>query len=141
MVKDCDYGDQSDNQVRDQVVQRCKSHALRRKLLEKGENLTLALFRTTAATHEAVQSQLTRMEGGEHTMNLIRDSSREVQQRKEKEPSKGYRCGTVGHFGRDPNCPARGKVCKKYGGTNHFPSILKRSHRNLPSPVKSKEEI
>ena len=44
VVKDCDCGDQSDHQIRDQVVQRCKSHALRRKLLEKGENLTLALL-------------------------------------------------------------------------------------------------
>ena len=35
MAKDCDYGDQSDDQIRDQVVQR--SLELRRKLLEKGE--------------------------------------------------------------------------------------------------------
>ena len=40
VVKDCDYGDQAENQIRDQVVQRCKSHALRKKLLEKGEKLT-----------------------------------------------------------------------------------------------------
>ena len=66
VVKDCDYGDQSDNQIRDQVFQRCKSHALKRKLLEKGENLTLALLLTTAATYEAVQSQLASMEGGQH---------------------------------------------------------------------------
>ena len=30
VVKDCDYGDQSDNQTRDQVVRRCTSHELRR---------------------------------------------------------------------------------------------------------------
>ena len=34
VVKDCDYGDQAENQIRDQVVQRCKSHELRKKLLE-----------------------------------------------------------------------------------------------------------
>ena len=28
VVKACDYGDQSDNQIRDQVVHRCKSHEL-----------------------------------------------------------------------------------------------------------------
>ena len=53
VVKACDYGDQSDNQIRDQVVQRCKSHELRRKLLEKDEYLTLAVLLTTAATLEA----------------------------------------------------------------------------------------
>ena len=57
-VKDCDNCDQSDNQIRDQVVQRRTAHALKRKLLEKGENLTLALLLTTGATYEAVQSQL-----------------------------------------------------------------------------------
>ena len=100
VVKVCDYGDQSHNQIRDQVVQRCKSHALRRKLLEKRENLTLALLLTTAAAYEAVQSQLANIECGQHTVNLIRDSRREAQQRKGKEPSKEskeacYRCGNV----------------------------------------------
>ena len=66
IVKDRDYGDQSDNQIRDQVVQQCKSHALRQKLLGKGENLTLALLLKTAATYETVQSQLASMESG-HT--------------------------------------------------------------------------
>ena len=36
VVKDCDYGEQFDNQIRDQVVQRSKSHELQRNLLEKG---------------------------------------------------------------------------------------------------------
>ena len=81
VVKDCDYGDQSDNQIRDQVVQRCKSHALRRKLLEKGENLTLAFLLKTAATYETVQSQLASMESGQHTVNLIRDSRREKERK------------------------------------------------------------
>ena len=91
VVKDCDYGDQSGNLIRDQGVQRSKSLALRRKLLEKGENLTLALLLTTVATYEAVQSQLESMEDGQHTVNLIRDSRREAQQRKGKEPGKGLK--------------------------------------------------
>ena len=112
MVRDCDYGDQSDNQTRDQVVLWCKSHAFLQNVLEKGESLTLALLLTTAATQEVVQSQLASMEGGKHTVNLIRDSRRDAQQWKGKEPSKetkeeSYRCGTMGHFGHDPNCPAR----------------------------------
>ena len=139
VVKDCDYGDQSDNQIRDQVVQRCKSHELRRKLLEKGEKLTLALLLTTAATHEAVQSQLQSMEGGKHTVNSIRDSRRDTQERKGKESTKGlkqacYRCGTVGHFGRDPNCPARGKTCKKCGGADHFAQQCKTKSSKLAKP-------
>ena len=110
---------------RDQVVQRCKSHELRCKLLEKGENLTLALLLITAATHEAVQCQLESMEGGKHIVNTIRDSRREAQQQKGKESTKGsklacYRYGTVGNFGRDPKSPARRKTCKKCGGADHL---------------------
>ena len=83
MVKDCDHGDQADNQIRDQVVQRCKSHELRKKLQERGENLTLELLLSTSANHERVQSQLENMEGKKDT-NFVRDK----QEDKGKEPAK-----------------------------------------------------
>ena len=90
MVKDCDYGDQADNQIRDQVVQRCKSHELRKKLQERGENFTLELLLLTSANHERVQSQLENMEGKKDT-NFVRDK----QEDKGKEPAKRacYRWG------------------------------------------------
>ena len=122
VVKDCDYGEQAENQIRDQVVQRCKSHDLRRKLLEKGEKLTLELLLSTAANHERVQSQLQSMESGKNDVNTVR----EKQPDKTKESTSGttkhacYRCGNVGHFGRDPECPAKGKTCHKCGGADHF---------------------
>ena len=70
LVKDCDYGEQAENQILDQVVQRCKSHELRKKLQEKGEKLTLELLLSTAANHELVQSQLENMEGRKD-VNLV----------------------------------------------------------------------
>ena len=90
VVKDCDYGDKAENQICDQVVQRCKSHELRKKLLEKGEKLTLELLLSTAANHERVQSQLENMEGN-RDVNFVRDK----QEDKGKEPVKRacYRCG------------------------------------------------
>lgn len=62
------------------------------------------------------------MEGGKHTVNSVRDSHRDTQQPKGEEPTKQacYRWGNVGHFGRDPACPARGKTCKKFGRADHF---------------------
>ena len=35
VVKDCGYGEQAENQIRDQVVQRCKSHELGRNYWKK----------------------------------------------------------------------------------------------------------
>ena len=131
VVKDCDYGDQAENQIRDQVVQRCKSHELRKKFLEKGEKLTLELLLSTAANHERVQSQLENMEG-KKDVNSVRDK----QEDKGKEPVKGtcYRCGKVGHFGRDSECPARGKTCHKCGGADHFGSQCKTKTARPPKP-------
>ena len=63
VIEECDYSDQAGNQIRDQVVQQCKSHELRKKLLEKGENSTLELLLSTAANHERLQTQLENMEG------------------------------------------------------------------------------
>ena len=62
VVKDCDYGDQADNQTRDQVVQQCTSHELRWKLLEKVD-LTLNVPHKTASSYELVQAQLESMKG------------------------------------------------------------------------------
>ena len=33
-----------------------------------------------------------------------------------------YRCGKPGHFARDSSCPAREKVCRKFGLKDHFES-------------------
>ena len=74
VVKDCDYGDQADNQIRDQVVQRCTSHDLRRKLLEKGDTLTLDVLLKTAASYEALQAQLESIMSKNFNVNRIRDS-------------------------------------------------------------------
>ena len=37
----CDYGGQMDDQIRDQIISKCCSNELRRKLLGKGQLLTL----------------------------------------------------------------------------------------------------
>ena len=34
-------------------------------------------------------------------------------------------CGLLEHFGRDPQCPARGKTCRKCRGKDHFEKVCK----------------
>ena len=146
VVKDCDYGDQADNQIRDQVVQRCTSHDLRRKLLEKGDTLTLEVLLKTAASFEAVQAQLESMKSRGVTVNQVRDSSENKHYHKGKKTSGEpgnktcYRCGNTGHFGRDPECPAKGKTCRSCGGADHFSSQCRSKERKRRGDKKPKEK-
>ena len=136
VVKDCDYGEQAENQIRDQVVQRCKSHDLRRKLLEKGEKLTLELLLSTAANHERVQSQLQSMESGKNDVNAVR----EKQPDKTKESTSGttkhacYRCGNVGHLDETLNAlPKEKPAISVEELTILVPSVRQRKEPNLPN--------
>ena len=40
--KDCDYGEDTDNQIRDEILCKCTSTYIKRKLLEERQGLTLA---------------------------------------------------------------------------------------------------
>ena len=68
---------------------------------------------------------------GKKDVNLVRDE----QEDKGKEPVKGtcYRCRKVGHFGRDSECPARGKTCHKCGA-DHFGLQCKTKTAKPPKP-------
>ena len=35
------------------------------------------------------------------------------------------RCSLMRHFSRDPQCPARGKTCRKCHGKDHFEKVCK----------------
>ena len=39
----CDHGNQMENQIRDQVISNCRSKEVRRKILEKVQNLSFKL--------------------------------------------------------------------------------------------------
>ena len=47
-AQQCDYGDQMEAQIRDQIVSKCRSNEPRRKLLEKGQALTLETLQEIA---------------------------------------------------------------------------------------------
>ena len=91
-------------------------------MLEKGDTLTLAVLRLK--THEAVQAQLESVKSKTANVNQTCDSCESKHHDKGKktlgENKTCYRCGHMGHFGRDPECPAKGKTCKTFGGADHF---------------------
>ena len=56
-AQQCAYGDQLKAQIRDQIISKCCSNKLRRKLLEKGQTLTLQTLQEIARNYEAVKRQ------------------------------------------------------------------------------------
>ena len=129
--KDCDYGEDTDNQIRDEILCKCTSTYIKRKLLEERQGLTLARALEIAQNCEKVDAQLAAMtieEKGENSASVNRiegtktghgkrNQSRDTKTGREKTC---YRCGKTGHFGRDSNCPARGKFCHRCGLEGHF---------------------
>ena len=129
--KDCDYGEDTDNQIRDEILCKCTSTYIKRKLLEERQGLTLARALEIAQNCEKVDAQLAAMtieEKGENSASVNRIEGTKTGHGKRNQ-SRGtktgrektcYRCGRTGHFGRDSNCPARGQFCHRCGLEGHF---------------------
>ena len=112
--------------TRDEILQKCKSNDLRRKLLEEGAGLTLARTLELAQQCEKVGAQMASLSlqstqhssSNDHPVNRIAPTtnSRDQRPRNLRRPSvipqkesTCYRCGKTGHYSRDPSCPARAR--------------------------------
>lgn len=125
-AKDCGYGGDTDNHIRDEVLQKCKSQYLRRRLLEEEKELTLKRTLEIAEQCEKVETQLEALSLSKPAE--IKPKSEHVNKvdgkrgHKQTKNNSCYRCGNTGHYGRDPTCPAKGKTCRECGGKDHFGS-------------------
>ena len=128
---DCDYGEDTDNQIRDEILCKCTSTYIKRKLLEERQGITLARALEITENCEKVDTQLAAMtieEKGENSasVNRIEGTKRGHGKRNQSRGTKTgrektcYRCGRTGYFGRDSNCPARGQFCHRCGLEGHF---------------------
>ena len=132
--KDCGYGTDTDNHIRDEILTECTSSYLRRKLLEERETLIVARTLENENQCEKIEAQMIGL-GEKESVNKVtgkerRDRSFKRKKKREKPPGRSpggqcYRCGNTGHCGRDPKCPARGKTCGKCGGKDHFQRACK----------------
>lgn len=133
----CNFGEQLDSNIREQITSGCCSDVLRRKILERGD-FTLDRIIKMAQIVETVAkqqekygknaSQLSSAAVVEEMKNesvcKIENKAKFQQQRKRSiaDNFDGFcgRCGSKGHKASDEKCPARGKTCNHCGRKDHF---------------------
>ncbi|CAB4027350.1 Transposon Tf2-6 poly, partial [Paramuricea clavata] len=119
----CDYGDSSDEFIRDQVIDKCRSVALRRKLLERGQTLTLKQLQEISRAHEASYFQANKINddaGHEVKKKNINRIKGKFQSKFKSPDKKCFRCGKTDHFAKSPKCPAKSAECHKCHKEGHF---------------------
>nr|CAH7764203.1 unnamed protein product [Callosobruchus chinensis] len=113
----------------DQIVEKCNSEKLRRRILEMDDSKTLTDIITAAKSLETVQSQMDKYNSSKpdntsSEINKIKENPRT--NRCSKPGPSGFnkvecfRCGFKGHSAKDVNCPARNKSCLQCGRIGHF---------------------
>ena len=91
----CEFGAKKNEQIRDQIIDKCKSTELRRKLLGKEQELTLADTQKIARSLELSQTQAKQIEGDVGaSVNAIKEDNKPGGNGKSDQKSlKCYRCG------------------------------------------------
>lgn len=135
----CDFGDANkvNEQIRDQVVEKCYSHKLRLKLLEKGGALTLQNTREMARAMEESERQATDIESysrAQAQVNKVSNFKKKTFVKPKAQPPKPtvkcFNCAKDGHKSNDPRCPARGKKCRYCQNTGHFECCCQKKSRD-----------
>lgn len=134
----CNFGGGTDEMIRDQVIEKCISHRLRRKLLEI-KDLTLEKLRQTAQAMEFADYQAQVMEGKDPQQSSENQTSSVNRiQHKNKHMTNPicYACGRRGHIKKDPGCPALKRSCNKCGNVGYFEKMCKTGNSNKHSKRK-----
>lgn len=131
----CEFGEQSDENIRDQITTGCTSDILRRKMLERGDE-PLAKLIQMAQSIEIVHKQQLSL-GKQSTTNNDANKSEtkesdvcKIDAKRRFGPNRKItngnfggvcgRCGLKGHKATDSKCPAIGKTCNQCGRKDHF---------------------
>ena len=130
-ARDCNYGEETDNQIRDEILCKCTSSYIKRKLFEEGQGLSLDKTLEIAENCEKVNTQMAAMSStnqeGVEVINYMREKKGNWRDEKSQVSYNKtcYRCGKSGHFAKDVNCPTKGKTFRKCGLKDHFKSQCK----------------
>ncbi|KAB7494681.1 hypothetical protein Anas_04246 [Armadillidium nasatum] len=137
LAASCDFNNIEDSII-DQVIAKCHSSSLRRKLLQEA-NITLDSLLNTARAMEAAEMQASKMEDKANNLNVAKVKNFQVREAYWKRNDnanvsnqstvykskkfKCFRCGYKDHNAREiDKCPAFDKICKKCRKKGHFQS-------------------
>ncbi|XP_049877892.1 uncharacterized protein K02A2.6-like [Pectinophora gossypiella] len=139
----CQFQDRNDNII-DQIVEKCASIELRKKILQMGDDVTLERIIKEANSLESVNMQLEGFDSVNKTMQGINKiftkanntyGTSTMHKTKLKIQTNCGRCGNRNHGPSSPLCPARNKDCLKCGLVGHF-----RQYCKTKQPLKRKLE-
>ncbi|XP_055309417.1 uncharacterized protein K02A2.6-like [Sitodiplosis mosellana] len=136
----CDFDEQLDENIRDQITSGCHSDVLRRKILERGDEkleriVKMArIFEAVSKQQKTFEREATLVHTSPVTVDERKDESvcnintkRKFASRRNLPPKKNMdfgivcgRCGSKGHKASDDCCPAKGKTCHRCGRKDHF---------------------
>ncbi|XP_062533293.1 uncharacterized protein K02A2.6-like isoform X1 [Armigeres subalbatus] len=121
----CGFGDRVEENIKDQIIQNCQSATLRRDLLKRGdasleEVLSIAKIFETVAQQEKSFTSAGELKQHVDDVNKIDTAPYRKRRVIETRQLECHRCGYFGHIAKDDRCPAKGKVCNKCGGKDHF---------------------
>ena len=131
----CGFVDTED-QIRDQLIERITDGSLRRKLLET-PNIKLAAVLQTARTWEATRAQAKGMSASaaDNSINALESTPKSKDSNKSEYEGKACtNCGRRGHHAKDKSCPAKGKVCRNCQKSNHFAKQCRSKFSSANSP-------
>lgn len=145
----CEFGQQLEDFIRDQVIEKCSSRSLRTKLLAES-NLTLTKLLDIAQAKEASESRSAKFEGHETSFSVKGNHCKGKQKhykQKQNSQSRGqkqrsthksditcFRCGQKGHLSKECKC-SRNIQCFKCSKMGHFASMCGKHREECRNPV------
>lgn len=111
----------NEENIIDQITEKCGSNELRKKILTLGDTATLDKIITEANILESIQRQMTNFSDNTQSINKIDFK------RTNGSDAKCSRCGARAHQKNEKPCPAKDKECLKCGYFGHFKSQCRTS--------------